>query len=45
MNTEPRPDIKKVKPKVHKFLKPRKPKTYNPLCVVKVEFNPKPILL
>ena len=39
------PEIKKVKTKVHKFLKPRKPKTYNPLCVVKVEFNPKPILL
>ncbi len=37
MNTEPKPEIKKVKPKVHKFLKP--------LCVVKVEFNPKPILL
>ena len=45
MNTEPKPEIKKVKPKVHKFLKPRKPKIYNPICVVKVDFNPKPIFL
>ena len=31
--------------KVHKFMKHRKPKAYNPICVVKVDFNPKPIFL
>ena len=45
MNKEQKPDIKNVKPKVHKFLKPRKVKIYNPICIVKIESNPKPIYI